>query len=199
MSYAFLKTADSNDRARIYYLGVIYMKRSLKLWQIGGFIFTGIAGVLLHFLYDLTRGSVIVAPFSAVNESIWEHMKLLFFPMFIFALIEYKYIGKDYENFLCAKLAGILTGLLIIPVLFYTYTGVLGVTADWFNILIFFIASGVSYYLETRLLKNGTMLCKTPQLAFVLLCLIALLFVVFTFVQPEIPLFMDMSTGNYGI
>ena len=153
----------------------------------------------MHFLYDLTNSSLIVAPFSAVNESIWEHMKLLFFPMFVFALVEYKYIGKDYENFWCAKLAGVLTGLLLIPILFYTYSGVLGVTVDWFNIVIFFIAAGAAYYLETLLFKNQTILCKTPLVAFALLCLIALLFVIFTFVQPKIPLFMDMSTGNYGI
>ena len=126
-------------------------------------------------------------------------MKLLFFPMFVFSLIEYKYVGKDYENFWCTKLAGILTGLLLIPVLFYTYTGALGATADWFNIVIFFIAAGAAYYLETKLLKNQTVLCKKPSVAFAMLCLIALLFVVFTFVQPKIPLFIDMSTGKYGI
>lgn len=175
------------------------LKRSLKVWQIAGFVFTGIAGVLFHFLYDWTNGSIFVAAFSAVNESIWEHMKLLFFPMFVFALVEYKCIGKDYENFWCAKLTGILTGLLLIPILFYTYSGVLGVTADWFNIVIFFIAAGAAYYLETLLFKNQTMLCKTPLVAFAFLYLIALLFVVFTFVQPKIPLFRDMSTGNYGI
>ncbi len=126
-------------------------------------------------------------------------MKLLFFPMFIFSLIEYKYIGKDYKNFWCTKLAGTVTGLLLIPIFFYTYSGALGVTADWFNIVIFFIAAGAAYYLETSLLKNHTEFCKNHLLAFALLCLIALLFVIFTFVQPEIPLFMDMSTGNYGI
>ncbi len=119
--------------------------------------------------------------------------------MFVFALIEYKYIGKDYESFWCAKLAGIMTGLLLIPIIFYTYSGVFGVTVDWFNIVIFFIAAGATYYLETLLFKNQTILCKTPLVAFALLCLIALLFVVLTFVQPKIPLFMDMRTGNYGI
>lgn len=195
----FVLIADSTNLVCIYYLGVIYLNRSLKLWQIGCFIFTGIAGVLLHFLYGLTNGSIIIAPFSAVNESIWEHMKLLFFPTFAFAAIEYTYIGKDYENFWCAKLTGALSGLLLIPVLFYTYTGALGVIADWFNVVIFFIAAGTSYYVETLLLKNRAEIFKTPCIAFIILCMIALLFVILTFVQPEIPLFMDMSTGNYGI
>lgn len=175
------------------------LKRSLKLWQVVGFVFTGIAGVLLHFLYDWTKQSIIVAPFSAVNESIWEHMKLLFFPMFVFALIEYKFIGKNYENFWCAKLAGIITGLLLIPIIYYTYTGVLGVNADWFNIVIFFFAVGTAHYLENLILKNKLDFYKSPLIAFAILCFIAVLFVVMTFVQPQIPLFQDMTTGNYGI
>lgn len=178
---------------------MIALKRSLKLWQIIGFVFTGIGGVLLHFLYDWTGESVAVAPFSVVNESIWEHMKLLFFPMFVFSLIEYKFIGKDFENYWCAKLIGILTGLIIIPMVFYTYSGVLGATADWFNIAIFFIAAVAAYYLEYLLMKNQFGSCKSPLFAFVLLCLIALLFVVMTFIQPKIPLFRDMMTGEYGI
>lgn len=175
------------------------MKRSLKFWQIGGFVFTGTAGVLLHFLYDWTNKSIIVAPVSAVNESIWEHMKLLFFPMFIFALVEYKFIGKNYKNFWCAKLIGIMIGLFLIPTIYYTYTGILGVNADWFNIVIFFIAAGTAYYLENLFLKNKFNLCKSPFIAFTILCLILVLFVVMTFVQPKIPLFQDMTTGNYGI
>lgn len=172
------------------------MKRSLKLWQIDGFVFTGIAGVLLHFLYDWTNQSIIAAPFSAVNESIWEHMKLLFFPMFIFALIEYKFVGKSFENFWCAKLAGTITGLLLIPIIYYTYTGILGVNADWFNIVIFFIAAGTAYYLKNLLLKNKINFCKSSFIAFVILCLVAVLFIVMTFVQPRIPLFQDMTTRN---
>ena len=175
------------------------MKKTLKHWQIGGFVFTGIAGVLLHFLYDWTNQSVLVAPFSAVNESIWEHMKLLFFPMFVYALAENKIIGKKYNNFWCTKLAGALAGLLVIPTIYYTYSGALGVNADWFNIVIFFIAAAAAYYLETLILKSNINFCKASSVAFGILCLIAVLFIILTFVQPKIPLFQDLSTGKFGI
>ncbi|MBR5155491.1 MAG: hypothetical protein IKW62_03275, partial [Clostridia bacterium] len=88
------------------------MKKSLYTWQIIGFIFTCIAGVILHFLFDWTKNSVIVAPFSAVNESIWEHMKLLFFPLLAFAFVENQYIGKKYKSFWCVKLIGIVSGTI---------------------------------------------------------------------------------------
>ena len=165
------------------------MRNRLLYWQIAGFVFTSIAGTLLHFLYKWSNQSTLVAPFSAVNESIWEHMKLLFVPMFVFALIERKFIGAQYKNFWCVKLIGILFGIIMIPVLYYTYTGISGVSKDWVNIIIFFAVAAATYLLETWLFKNVNILCIAPLLAFFILCLLALAFVVFTFVPPEIPLF----------
>ncbi|MBR3819115.1 MAG: hypothetical protein IKJ41_08205 [Clostridia bacterium] len=173
------------------------MKKTLKLWQIAGFAFTGIWGVLLHFLYDWTNQSIFAAPFSAVNESIWEHMKLLFFPMFVFALIEYGFTGKSIEKYWCVKLFAISSGLILIPIIYYSYTGIFGVNADWFNIVIFFIADAAAYYLEAVLFKNRIP-CKFNVAAFIILCVIALLFIVFTFVQPQLPIFRDPTTGGYG-
>ncbi len=155
--------------------------------------------MLLHFLYEWTNKNIIAALFSAVNESIWEHMKLLFFPLFVFALVEYKFIGKKYENYWCVKLLGTAVGLLLIPALYYTYTGALGVKADWFNILIFFFAVGAVYFIEYQLLKNEMFYCSSPLAAFAFLCLIGIAFVMLTFIQPEIPLFADPVTGLYGI
>lgn len=173
------------------------MKKSLAFWQFAGFVFTGVMGTLLHFLYDWT-GSTFAALFSAVNESVWEHMKLLFFPMLVFALFESRYFAKDYKSFWCAKLIGILAGLTAIPLMYYTYTGALGVSADWFNIAIFFIAAAVSYIIETRLMKSDKSFCLSPTVAIIILCVIAVLFMFFTFSPPEIPLFQDPTTKLYG-
>ncbi len=164
------------------------MRRKLSRWQLAGFIFTAIVGTLLHFLYDWSNQSTFVAPFSAVNESIWEHMKLLFVPMFIFALIERQFIGAQYENFWCVKLVGILFGIIMIPVLYYTYTGIFGVSKDWINIIIFFVVGAATYILELWLFKNAHAFCVAPLFALLILCLIALSFVVFTYIPPDIPL-----------
>ncbi len=174
------------------------MKRSLTYHQFIGFVFTAVIGTLLHFLYDLTGRSQIVAAFSAVNESIWEHMKLLVFPMFIYAVIEWRVLKGEYGNFWCAKLVGILSGLIIIPASYYTYTGMFGVNADWFNIAIFFLAAALSYWIENRILKEYKK-CANGSAAFVILCLIAIVFIVFTFATPQIPLFQDPITSAYGI
>lgn len=174
------------------------MKRVLSRWQWMGFALSSLGGTLLHFLYDLTDKSVLIAPFSGVNESTWEHMKLLFFPLFIFALVQSRYF-KGYENYWCVKLAGIAAGLILIPVLFYTYNGAFGKSPDWLNIAIFFISVGTAFLLETRLFKNDGLRCKKPWLAFGVICLIGVMFVAFTFAVPQIPLFKDPLTGKYGI
>lgn len=175
------------------------MKKSLSTWQFTGFIFTVIAGVLLHFLYGWMNQSPLVAPFSAVNESIWEHMKLLYFPMFVFALVERHFIGDEYENFWCAKLAGFILGLALIPVLYYSYTGIFGVSLDWLNIAIFFVAAATAFLLETWLLNRSSNSCFSPLFALFILCVLGFAFVVLTYVPPEIPLFQDPRTGVYGM
>ena len=174
------------------------MKRSIGLWQLFGFAVTSLGGTLLHFLYDWLGEAVWIAPFSGVNESTWEHMKLLFWPMFIYAIIE-SFFFRDHENFWCVKLRGIILGLVLIPVIFYTYNGAIGKSPDWLNIAIFFITAAIAYIYETRQFSKNKTACKKPKLVIAILCVIAVLFVVFTFVTPEIGLFRDPLTGTYGI
>ncbi len=175
------------------------MGKSLHLWQLFGFSIVGVFGTLLHFLYDWTDGNRIVGLFSAVNESIWEHMKLLFFPMIIFAAIESFYFGNDYDNFWCSKLFGILIGLITIPILYYSYTGVLGASADWFNILIFFISAALTFYIETKIISSSFVCPLSPAVSKIILTIIGILFIVFTFIPPQIPLFEDPLTNTFGI
>ena len=163
-----------------------------------GYALTSLGGTLLHYLYDLTGKSVLAAPFSGVNESTWEHMKLFFWPAFVFALVE-SFFFRDRENFWCIKLRGILLGLVMIPVLFYTYNCAIKKSPDWLNIAIFFIASAIAFIYETRRFNKENPPCRSPKLAFAALCVIGVLFIAFTFVTPALGIFLDPVTGTYGI
>ena len=174
------------------------MKRSMGLWQLLGFAVTSLTGTLLHFLYDWTNESVWAATFSGVNESTWEHMKLLFWPTFLFAIVQY-YFFRDRQNFWCLKLRGILLGLSLIPVIFYTYNGVIGKSPDWLNVTIFFVSATIAYAYEYKQFQKEKAVCKSPRLAFSLLCLIGLLFVLFTFKTPHLGIFQDPISGAFGI
>ena len=174
------------------------MKRSIGLWQLIGFAVTSLFGTLLHFLYDWLGEAAWIAPFSGVNESTWEHMKLLFWPLFIFAIVQ-SFFFRNRDNFWCVKLRGTLLGLILIPVLFYTYNGVIGRSPDWINIVIFFVSAAAVFIYETRLFKKKNLVCFSPRFSFIILCIIALLFVIFTFRTPEIGLFEDPITKAFGI
>lgn len=174
------------------------MKQSISYWQVEGFLFTSILGTFLHFLFDLSGRSVIAAIFSAVNESICEHMKLIYYPMLLFSLIEYRFWGKNHKQFWCIKLIGILLGLTLIPVLYYTYTGIFGISIDWLNITIFFLSAGLAFWVENKLFQKENGCCLSSQTSFILICIIGVVFTLLTFFTPEIPFFKDPMTGSYG-
>ena len=174
------------------------MKQVSSLWQKSGFALTTFGGTILHFLYNWTGGSILVSPFSGVNESTWEHMKLLFWPLALFALVQ-RLFSKDQKNYWCVKLVGILLGLVMIPVLFYTYNGVFDQSSDWINIAIFYFSAAMVFLFEWSAFKKDPLQCRYPRLAITVICLIGVLFVAFTFAPPKIPLFQDPLTGTYGI
>lgn len=174
------------------------MKQRSMLWQATGFALVTFGGTILHFLYDWTDGNILVSPFSGVNESTWEHMKLLFWPLFLFSMLQRPFF-REQEDYWCVKLAEILLGLILIPVLYYTYNGAFGKSPDWINITIFYITALLVFLFEWRAFQKDRLQCKYPQLAFAAICLIGVLFVVFTFKPPRIPLFQDPLLGSYGI
>ena len=174
------------------------MNRKISFWQMIGFLFVSILGTGLHFLFELTERWIGASFFSAVNESIWEHMKLLFYPMLLFALIQRRFWGSMQENFWCIKATGILAGLLLIPALYYTYTGILGVSADWFNITIFFLAAGFTYWLEAKLFQKPFFCNNQKRCAIASIFLWIILFTLFTFYPLRIPFFRDPLTQTYG-
>ena len=167
----------------------------MKLWNWIGFGVVTLAGTILHFLYGWTGGSVWAAPFSGVNESVWEHMKLLFWPLLFFALVQ-RLCFRGQENFWRVKLRGTLLGLLLIPVLFYTWNGAFGKSPDWLNIAIFYISAEAVFFYEHRAFQTAH---PPSRLPLAVLCLVGILFVVFTFSPPPLPLFQDPVTGVYGI
>ena len=171
------------------------MKKSIFLFELSGFAATTLFGTLLHFAYDWFGKSPIIAPFSAVNESTFEHMKLLFWPMLIYAAIQWT-LTRPHDGFLCIKLRGIILGITSIPILFYSYNGIIGKSPAWVNIAIFFISAALGFLYELKLFKLPPKKCNNG-IALLLLIFICALFMIFTLFPPHIGIFMDPVTGAY--
>lgn len=174
------------------------MRRSATRECILGFFLTVGIGSFLHFVYGWLGESVLAAPFSAVNESTWEHMKLLFLPMLLYAAVMRVFSPGRREHW-WVYLCGICLGLLLIPVLFYTYCGAIAPSPDWLNILFFFLAAGAGYAETAHLLRRESERCHASHLPLFLLLLLLGLFFLFTFYPPRLGIFRDPLTGGYGI
>lgn len=157
-----------------------------------GFIFTAAVGSLLHFVYEWS-GEVLWAGYiSAVNESTWEHLKLLFVPMVLFGVYEFFKYGRDNPCFFPAKLKGILSGMLFITAFFYTYRGILGRNIDWLNIFDFILGSAVAWLVQYKSLKRKKPCSPIAHgIALFGLIILGFLFAVFTFDPPSMGIFID--------
>ena len=172
----------------------------LKRWQIAGAIFTLIAGTLLHFTYEWSGENPLVGIFSAVNESTWEHLKLLFIPFLLFSIFEYFTYGKQIHNFIPVKVLSIILGMSTIIVAFYTYVGIIGKNFLWADISTFILGILVAYWFSFRFLHTEFLSSAWAiRFGWIGLFLIILSFIVFTFNPPHIGLFLDPVSVTYGI
>ncbi len=166
-----------------------FMKK-WKAYTIVGIIFVLITGTLAHFLYDWSGKNNIIGLFTPVNESVWEHMKLLFFPMLIYSLIM---IFKFKENCPCITSSlcfGILIGTLLIPVFFYIYTYILGKNVFILDIGTFILSVIIAFLISYKFTQS----CILKPYTFLLCILTGIVFIcflVFTNYPPDNMIFKE--------
>lgn len=176
------------------------MMKTIRNAAVAGTLFTLTAGTLLHFVYEWF--GPYWAVIGAVNESTWEHLKLVFWPMLLFSLAEYAVYGRKLPAFWTSRAAGILAGLAAVVVLFYTYTGVIGRNFAPVDIGIFVVAVLLAWWLAWQMLRRPRAWQRrgwAVWAAVLVLAVLAVCFVAFTYWPPHIALFLDPVTGTYGL
>jgi len=175
------------------------VKKSILRWELGGIGFIVVVGTVLHFAFEWSGLWTPMAPIAAVNESVWEHLKLGFWPALVYAGLEYSRFGKSAKNFSLAKTLGIYLIPISIVVLFYLYTAILGHDLLMADILIFVVAVMVGQLVSYKLLIGSPLPERANRFAPIALTVLGILFVLFTFYPPHLPLFRDPISGGYGI
>lgn len=175
------------------------MDDHLFKWSLLGFFCTAAAGTLLHFTYAWSGRAPWLAPFCPINESVWEHLKMLYWPLLFFTVLEF-FRKHRAPAFLWARACGLIIGLLLTVIFYYTYTGVIGRGFLAVDIALFFFsvltAFGMSYILLTRypaptLPENILWAAAALLVGLALLC--------YTWAPPRIHLFQDPKDGTYGV
>lgn len=175
-------------------------KKYINIIIISGILFCLPAGVFLHFLYEWTNKSIIVSVISAVNESIWEHIKLTAVPIILFIVVGSFTFGKKVNNFYPAMSLGLHLGWLFIPIFYYAYTGIIGKDIIFIDILIYILSIIICFiFARFLMIKRISFKTNTNILLTTLTTILIVMLVIFTFKTPKIPLFQDPSNGTYGI
>ncbi len=152
------------------------------------FFIIGILGTLGHFVYEWTGKIYTVGLFFPVNESTWEHLKLLLFPTLIYFTVEYFTLKERPCNYIASSVIGIFIGMLTIVVVFYTYKGVIGTNIDFINILIYFLGVITTLIARQIFLKN--LKCNISIIYFLIPILIfTMLFTLFSYNAPKLGIF----------
>lgn len=167
-------------------------------WELIGIIFIILLGGALHFAFELSGENPIVASFSSVNESVWEHLKLAYFPSILFLLIKYPFLRSIANNFVWAKTVGVYLMVGVIPLIFYSYTAFTGTSIFAIDIASFIIAVVVGQLVSYRLLVTRQRKKVWDWIALVFLIVLEVMFVLFTFYPPHLVPFRDPVSGSYG-
>lgn len=149
-------------------------------------------GFLNHFLYDLSGRSSFTALFCPVNESVWEHLKLLFFPILFVSIVEYLRYRPETVRYFYYRFLAAISAMSATIMLFYTYTGIIG--RDFFaaDILIFLFSLFSAFYMDAYFYQID-LRTVSQTAAFSLWTGLTLCFFAFTCFPPDLPLFFSMS------
>ena len=169
-----------------------------RRWAALGFGWTIAVGSLLHFTFEWSQGSLLVGLFSAVNESVWEHLKLLFVPATVWAAFRYRWRVGEWVGASAIEGPALLSGLFLISGGYYLYRLLLP-NAFVLDLLLFVGAAACTHFgslLARRFVSDR----QAWQLSAALIMLVVFgAFALATLMPPHLPIFEDPRTGAYGV
>ena len=175
------------------------MKKLILKWELSGILFVFLLGALLHFVFEWSGELEVVVAIASVNESVWEHFKQGFWPMCLYAAIEYRFIRAHINNFFTAKAVAVYLIPIITALIFYIYTTATGEEILIVDILIFAVAITAGQLISYKILTSVKLPEYANMIAAAFIILLALVLILFTFYPPHLPIFLDANTGTYGI
>lgn len=156
--------------------------------------------ILYHFLYHWLPNPVF-SVFFPVNESIWEHMKLLYSGIFTWGVIEYFILrkkGTSYRNFFSTLFLEMVTSIMIYLIMYLPLYNVFGesmVISISLLIVVIILEEIFSYYLFSYSKENRIL----DRISILFIVLGFVVFLCFTYAPPRNYIFYDIVSNKYGI
>jgi len=189
-----------DGRSLILSNGGVYMnRRTLAISEAVGCVVIYAAAVFLHFFYPLSGGSPLSILYGAVNESVWEHLKIFTAGYIGYALLQLCWLRVPFKRYVAAKCAGLYALMIGMVGFNYLYTAFTGRNIPAVDVIssavIVILAQLLSYVLMTGYDRIGDYFAP----ALMLLLLYYLMFFSFTIFPPKVGLFRDPVSGGFGL
>lgn len=156
-----------------------------------------LVGSLLHFTYAWSGRNKFVAIFSAVNESTWEHIKLALSAIFLCTLVDVWFLG-DNPNYWLARSISFVMPVVVIPLIFYTYTAFTKHPILCVDITSFVIAAVISTGVFVSILQLPAIGFAGNIVSMVISVIIIAMYLLLTRFPMHNFLFEDPITHQYG-
>ena len=171
----------------------------MKNIKIIGVFVIFILSIIFHFMYNWFP-NILFSIIFPVNESIWEHMKLIATSTLVFSIFEYftyKRSNIHINNFILAYAISIIVGIIIYLILYIPLDNILGhhlFIAILLLFVIFIFIQVISYYI-----MNMNNIKYSNIMGIIIIILIYYLFGYLTYNPIHISLLYDYMNKHYGI
>ena len=175
---------------------IIFIMKKIKLISVYVIFILSFLG---HFIYKLFP-NILFSILFPVNESIWEHMKLISTPVLIYMIIEYIIYRKKnitYNNFILSYAISIIIGIIFYLIIYLPIHYIFGHSL-LFAISLLFITFVIIDYISYKIMNYKEIKYNT-LIGILMILLLYILFGIFTYYPPENDLFYDIQSKSYGI
>ena len=158
--------------------------------QIISYVVAVLLGVLNHFLYDFLNKPIFLVPFIPIDESIFEHLKLLFYPILIVSLIEGVIKNYTLPSFISSRIISVIISSVFL-VLFYYFVTLFnnGKGIDLLNIISYFVFMGITYIMSDSLYNEFETNKNFTKIGLFLLILSVIFLTFFSWYKPNLDFF----------
>lgn len=161
-------------------------------------IVISVIGTIGHFLYEFSNHNKVVALFAAVNESLWEHIKIALTPTFLWAIYDgFEYGGNP--NYFIAKFISLISVIIFIPLIYYLYTLMIKKHILFIDIIIFYLSIVISQILFKYFINLQGLDFIYQYLSCIGIFVIFGIYMSATLLPIKTEIFKDPITNKYGI
>lgn len=150
-----------------------------------------IIGSIFHYIYEWSGNNFFVSLISPVNESIWEHLKLVLLPMTLYwAIFKLFNTNVSTDKWFFSLFISLIASMLSITIFYYTYTGAFGMELLSLDIFSLFLGISIGHILGIHFYKYAISI--PTSISVILILALFVVFGIFTIYPPNLPIFLSV-------